>query len=106
MIRHSEKSLIENRAVAATVGAHSTLSNASGTNSDVNSNPLSDSGSAAISGSNAASAATATTSTSAASTIQSTVSNNTNTTSAYTLYLEHLGGFLPILKGKRVSKIR
>ena len=28
------------------------------------------------------------------------------TTSAYTLYLEHLGGFLPLLKGKRVSKIR
>lgn len=26
--------------------------------------------------------------------------------SAYTLYLEHLGGFLPLLKGKRVSKIR
>ena len=24
----------------------------------------------------------------------------------YTLYLEHLGGFLPILKGKKVSKIR
>ena len=24
----------------------------------------------------------------------------------YTLYLEHLGGFLPLLKGKKVSKIR
>ncbi len=24
----------------------------------------------------------------------------------YTLYLEHLGGFLPILKGKKISKIR
>ncbi len=32
--------------------------------------------------------------------------NQINATSAYTLYLEHLGGFLPILKGKRVSKIR
>jgi hypothetical protein len=35
-----------------------------------------------------------------------TSSNQNNQTSAYTLYLEHLGGFLPILKGKRVSKIR
>ena len=34
------------------------------------------------------------------------VNNNPTTSSAYTLYLEHLGGFLPILKGKRVSKIR
>ncbi len=24
----------------------------------------------------------------------------------YTLYLEHLGGFLPLLKGRKVSKIR
>ena len=24
----------------------------------------------------------------------------------YTLYLEHLGGFLPLLKGKKISKIR
>lgn len=24
----------------------------------------------------------------------------------YTLYLEHLGGFLPLLKGKKVSKLR
>ena len=24
----------------------------------------------------------------------------------YTLYLEHLGGYLPLLKGKKVSKIR
>jgi len=31
---------------------------------------------------------------------------NNNPTSAYTLYLEHLGGFLPLLKGKRMSKIR
>ena len=33
-------------------------------------------------------------------------SSQSNTTSSYTLYLEHLGGFLPLLKGKRVSKIR
>ena len=44
-------------------------------------------------------------------------SNSANTSSAssntdaifgvtYTLYLEHLGGFLPLLKGKKVSKIR
>ena len=26
--------------------------------------------------------------------------------SSYTLYLEHLGGFLPLLKGKKISKIR
>ena len=24
----------------------------------------------------------------------------------YTLYLEHLGGYLPLIKGKKVSKIR
>ena len=28
------------------------------------------------------------------------------TTSSYTLYMEHLGGFLPLLKGKKVCKIR
>ena len=39
---------------------------------------------------------------------ESSTSNGQNnpTTSAYTLYLEHLGGFLPLLKGKRMSKIR
>lgn len=26
--------------------------------------------------------------------------------SSYTLYLEHLGGFLPLLKGRKVSKIK
>ena len=26
--------------------------------------------------------------------------------SNYTIYLEHLGGFLPILKGKKTSKIK
>lgn len=29
-----------------------------------------------------------------------------NVGSSYTLYLEHLGGFLPLLKGKKVSKLR
>ena len=28
------------------------------------------------------------------------------TASSYTLYMEHLGGFLPLLKGKKVCKIR
>ena len=104
MIRHSEKSsnLIENSQTSTNAGANSTMSNASGSSaaaaangiSDVNSNnPLSDSGN------------TADTSNSAASTSGSANQSN-NTTSAYTLYLEHLGGFLPILKGKRVSKIR
>ena len=99
MIRHSEKSssLIENSQKSTNAGANSTMSNASGSSaaaangiSDVNSNnPLSDSGNTA-----------ATSASASGSAIQS------NTTSAYTLYLEHLGGFLPILKGKRVSKIR
>ena len=104
MIRHSEKSsnLIENSQKSTNAGANSTMSNASGSSataaangiSDVNSNnPLSDSGN------------TAATSNSAASTSGSAIQSS-NTTSAYTLYLEHLGGFLPILKGKRVSKIR
>ena len=98
MIRHSEKSLMENKTVGANSGMSSAAStfvsssNASGassaTSQDVNSNPLSESGNAA--------STNATTSGSAIP----------NTTSAYTLYLEHLGGFLPILKGKRVSKIR
>ena len=105
MIRHSEKSsnLIENSQTSTNAGANSTMSNASGSSaaagaangiSDVNSNnPLSDSGN------------TAATSNSAASTSGSAIQSS-NTTSAYTLYLEHLGGFLPILKGVRVSKIR
>ena len=29
-----------------------------------------------------------------------------NPSTSYTLYLEHLGGFIPILKGKKISKIR
>ena len=101
MIRHSEKSssLIENSQKSTNAGANSTMSNASGSSaaaangiSDVNSNnPLSDSGNTAAN--------------SAASTSGSAIQSS-NTTSAYTLYLEHLGGFLPILKGKRVSKIR
>ena len=106
MIRHSEKSsnLIENSQNSTAAGANSTMSNASGASaaaaangiSDVNSNnPLSDSGNTA-----------ATSASASGSAIQSSSSGNTNTTSAYTLYLEHLGGFLPILKGKRVSKIR
>ena len=34
-------------------------------------------------------------------------SNNFQTTaSSYTLYMEHLGGFLPLLKGKKICKIR
>ena len=34
-------------------------------------------------------------------------SNNFQTAaSSYTLYMEHLGGFLPLLKGKKVCKIR
>ena len=28
------------------------------------------------------------------------------TGSNYTIYLEHLGGFLPILKGKKTSKLK
>ena len=28
------------------------------------------------------------------------------TGSSYTVYLEHLGGFLPILKGRKTSKIK
>ena len=46
----------------------------------------------------------------AASGNQSSSSNNpdssSNNSSSYTLYLEHLGGFLPLLKGKKISKIR
>ena len=42
------------------------------------------------------------------------ISNSNNSTSnvenssssSYTLYLEHLGGFLPLLKGKKISKIK
>ena len=30
----------------------------------------------------------------------------TTASSSYTLYMEHLGGFLPLLKGKKVCKIR
>ena len=41
------------------------------------------------------------------SSIGSTSANNFQTAaSSYTLYMEHLGGFLPILKGKKVCKIR
>ena len=36
----------------------------------------------------------------------SAVNADANFGVTYTLYLEHLGGFLPILKGKKVSKIR
>ncbi len=32
--------------------------------------------------------------------------SNLELSDTYTLYLEHLGGFLPLLKGKKVSKIR
>ncbi len=33
-------------------------------------------------------------------------SSSSDDGAAYTLYLEHLGGFLPLLKGRKVSKIR
>ena len=86
--------------MSTNAGANPTMSNASGSSaaaangiSDVNSNnPLSDSGNTAATSNSASTSGSA---------IQSST-----TTSAYTLYLEHLGGFLPILKGKRVSKIR
>ena len=47
-------------------------------------------------------------SSSLASSSNASSSNHFQTTasSSYTLYMEHLGGFLPLLKGKKVCKIR
>jgi hypothetical protein len=38
--------------------------------------------------------------------INKCTSNSVSGSETYTLYLEHLGGFLPLLKGKKISKIR
>lgn len=77
MIRHSDKMIHEKPSDSAELQSNSAAQSAATSLSDSN-------------------AATAT----------SSNLNGQNATSAYTLYLEHLGGFLPILKGKRVSKIR
>ena len=42
----------------------------------------------------------------AGSTASSSSNNFQTASSSYTLYMEHLGGFLPLLKGKKVCKIR
>ena len=42
----------------------------------------------------------------AGSTASASSTNFQTAASSYTLYMEHLGGFLPLLKGKKVCKIR